>query len=181
MAALAGRPLFEQLYAGHHQTLYAYLLGRTADPDLALDLLQDTFLRLWRNVHLVGDLSTEGQHAWLFAVARNLVIDQYRAQSTRRATGQALEDAAQMANSTAPHSDVEVEVAYGERLQELDDAIRALPEDLRVVLVLSVVGERTSTEVGELLGRPAGTVRYQLAEARRRLAHSLRMLEVVNQ
>lgn len=76
---------------------------------------------------------------------------------------------------------MEVEVAYGERLQELDDAIRALPEDLRVVLVLSVVGERTSTEVGELLGRPAGTVRYQLAEARRRLAHSLRMLEVVNQ
>ena len=179
MAALGSQPLFEQLYAAHHQTLHAYFLGRTADPDLALDLLQDTFLRLWRNLHVIGDLSTVRQRAWLFAVARNLVIDQYRAQSTRRATGQALVDAAQTADSTAPPA--EAEVAHGERLQELDRAIRALPDDLRVVLVLSVLGERTSAEVGELLGRPPGTVRYQLAEARRRLAHGLRVLEVVTQ
>lgn len=166
------------MYATHHQTLHAYFFGRTADPELALDLLQDTFLRLWRNLQMVGDLSIERQRAWLFSVARNLVIDQYRVQSTRRATGQALAHLAANADATAPPA--ELEVAYRERLEELDKAIRALPEDLRVVVVLSVLGERNSTEVGELLGRPAGTVRYQLAEARRRLAQSLRLLEVVN-
>lgn len=171
--------VFDQMYAAHHQTLHAYFLGRTSDPELALDLLQDTFVRLWRNLQAVGDLASERQRAWLFSVARNLVIDQHRALSTRRATQQALADAAATANSSAPPADMEV--AVREKLQELDLAIRDLPEDLRVVLVLSVVGERTSTEVGELLGRPPGTVRYQLAEARRRLAHNLRLQDLVMQ
>ena len=179
MASREAHSLFEQLYATHRQTLHAYFVGRTADPELALDLLQDTFLRLWRNLQVLCDLSPERQRAWLFSVARNLVIDQYRAQSTRRATGQALAQAETIAQSAAPAA--EVEVAYGERLEELDHAIRTLPEDLRMVLVLSVLGERNSFEIGEMLARPAGTVRYQLAEARRRFAHNLRLLDVVNQ
>jgi RNA polymerase sigma-70 factor (ECF subfamily) len=48
-----------------------------------------------------------------------------------------------------------------------------LPEALREVLVLHVLGDRNSTEIGAALGRPAGTVRYQLAEARRLLARAL--------
>ena len=48
-----------------------------------------------------------------------------------------------------------------------------LPDDLRVVLVLSVLGERTSAEIGAILGRPPGTVRYQLSQARKRLAEQL--------
>jgi RNA polymerase sigma-70 factor, ECF subfamily len=45
------------------------------------------------------------------------------------------------------------------------------------VLVLQVLDERTSAEIGELLGRPAGTVRYQLSQARKRLAVELRLLD----
>ena len=178
MASREAHSLFEQLYAAHHQTLHAYFVGRTADPELALDLLQDTFVRLWRNLQSIGDLSLERQRAWLFSVARNLVVDQYRAQSTRRATGQALANAALADVSTAPAA--EMEVAYSEGLQELDHVIRELPEDLRLVLVLTVLGDRNSSEIGEMLGRPAGTVRYQLAEARRRIANKLRLLDVVN-
>jgi RNA polymerase sigma-70 factor (ECF subfamily) len=60
----------------------------------------------------------------------------------------------------------------------MDAAIGRLPEDLRTVLVLQVLGDRTSAEIGELLGRPAGTVRYQLALARRHLADELKVIEV---
>src|SRR5262250_3099891 len=106
------------MYAAHQQALYAYFLGRTSDPELALDLLQDTFVRLWRNLQVVGDLSSERQRAWLFSVARNLVIDQRRALSTRRATQQALADRAATADFSAPAADTEV--ASEEKLQELD-------------------------------------------------------------
>jgi len=58
----------------------------------------------------------------------------------------------------------------------VDRAIRRLPEHLRTVLVLQVLGERTSAEIGEMLDRPAGTVRYQLSQARKRLAEELRLL-----
>ena len=62
-------------------------------------------------------------------------------------------------------------------LRLVDEAIRRLPEALRTVLVLQVLDERTSAEIGELLGRPAGTVRYQISQARKRLAEELRRLE----
>jgi RNA polymerase sigma-70 factor (ECF subfamily) len=165
--------VFDALYAAHSQTLHAYFLGRTGDAELALDLLQDTFVRCWRNLANLDGLPPERQRAWLFAVARNLVIDEYRASATRRGTGQALARAAAAAgSSSAPAEDAVVE---REDLRAVDAAIQRLPLDLRTVLVLQVVGDRSSAEIGELLGRPAGTVRYQLAEARRRLRRELHL------
>ena len=169
---------FDVLYAANHQLLHAYLAGRTGDPELALDLLQDAFLRAWRSLASVEDLSAERQRAWLFSVARNLVIDQHRRRVTREATSAALAREASFADATAAPADRQLEER--ERRQAVDLAIRALPEELRTVLVLQVVGERNSTEIGELLGRPAGTVRYQLAEARRRLAKDLRLIDVAS-
>lgn len=163
--------VFDELYAAHRQTLHAYLLGRTGDAELALDLLQDMFVRAWRNLSMLEGLSAERQRAWLFSVARNLVIDQHRASATRGRTGEALVREAAVAPSGAEPA--EAEAAHRARLATLDAAISALPDELRIVLVLQVAGEHTSTEIGELLGRPAGTVRYQLSEARRRLALEL--------
>jgi RNA polymerase sigma-70 factor (ECF subfamily) len=55
----------------------------------------------------------------------------------------------------------------------LDLAIKRLPEDLRTVLALSVLAEMSSTEISAALGKPAGTIRYQLARARKYLADEL--------
>ena len=164
---------FDGLYTAHHQALHAFFLGKTSDAELSLDLLQDTFVRVWRNIETLDGLPPERQRAWLFAVARNLVIDQYRAAATRRSTAEVLARDALADERVAPAPDADV--LRREQLEALDTAIRLLPEDLRVVLVLQTVGERNSTEIGELLGRPPGTVRYQLAEARRRLARELRL------
>jgi RNA polymerase sigma-70 factor (ECF subfamily) len=161
--------IFDALYAAHRQTLHAYLLGRTADPEQALDLLQDVFVRAWRNLATLESLPIERQRAWLVAVARNLAVDHYRAQATRRAAADALVRGLD-APTAAP---AEAEVVERERLARLDAAIWRLPADLRIVLVLQVVDGRTSTEIGALLDRPPGTVRYQLAQARRRLARDL--------
>jgi RNA polymerase sigma-70 factor (ECF subfamily) len=163
--------IFDALYTAHRQTLHAYLLGRTADPEQTLDLLQDVFVRAWRNLAVLQDLPVERQRAWLVAVARNLAVDHYRAQATRRTASDALVREAAVAQLEAASS--ESEAAERERLAQLDAAIRRLPEDLRIILMLQVVDGSTSTEIGELLDRPAGTVRYQLAQARHRLAREL--------
>jgi RNA polymerase sigma-70 factor (ECF subfamily) len=169
--------LFDALYVAHRQTLHAYFLGKTGDAELALDLLQDTFVRVWRSLEVVDGVSQERRRAWLFSIARNLVIDQYRKGSTRRTTGERLARDMALEDATAPAADAEA--SERERRTAVHAAIQRLPEDLRIVLMLQLVGERTSTEIGELLGRPAGTVRYQLAEARRRLAADLQLVESV--
>jgi RNA polymerase sigma-70 factor (ECF subfamily) len=163
--------LFDALYDEHRAALHAFFLGRTGDPELALDLLQELFIRAWRGIKMLEALPAERRKYWLYSVARNLVVDAYRSRGAGRTAQERLQrltrpDVADSADRGALEN---------ERLAELDAAIRRLPDDLRVVLVLQVVGERTSAEIGEIVGRPPGTVRYQLARARRQLAASLHL------
>lgn len=161
--------LFDDLYAQHQRALHAFFFGRTSDRELALDLLQEVFLRLWRSIRVVEALPPERRHHWLYAVARNLVVDTYRG----RASGSAALERLQRLTPPDIADPPETDVLHAEAVDRLDRAIHNLPDDLRVVLVLQALGERTSTEIGEVLGRPAGTVRYQLAQARHRLAEVL--------
>jgi len=167
------RRLFDDLYDAHQRTLHAFFLGRTSDRELALDLLQELFLRVWRSIQVLQALPAERRHYWLYSVARNLVVDTYRS----RGAGQAAVERLQRLTPPSVAEPPEASVIDDEQRARVDAAVATLPDDLRVVLVLQVLGERTSAEIGEILGRPPGTVRYQLAQARRRLAS---VLEGVN-
>jgi RNA polymerase sigma factor (sigma-70 family) len=162
---------FDAVYAEYRQAVHAFFLGRTSDPEQALDLLQECFLRVWRNQDSLEALPVERRRFWVFSVARNLLVDHYR----RRAAGQAAQDALDAtAELTQQWSDPPEDTLLDqEGLRELDRAISQLPDDLRVALVLQVVGGQTSAQIGEALGQPAATVRYHLAQARRRLADEL--------
>jgi RNA polymerase sigma-70 factor, ECF subfamily len=164
--------IFDAMYAAHASDLHDYLLGRTGDVEVARDLLQEVCIRLWRSVAELGELTPGRQRAWLFTVARNLVVDFYRS----RASAATAQDALIRTNEAVVVPAAEVDAISRSELAVLDAAIARLPEALRAVLVLQVLGDRTSAEIGELLDRPAGTVRYQLAQARRQLAKELRLL-----
>jgi RNA polymerase sigma-70 factor, ECF subfamily len=167
--------VFTRVFEAHRHAVHAYFLGRVADPELARDLLQETFLRAWRRLSEIGPLPEERQRAWLFTVARNLAIDSYRADASRRATQAALrhQAATQPTTVAGPH----VHAELGERLAALDAAIGRLPEDQRVILSMATAGGLTSRQIGEALGEPAGTVRYRLSQARKQLAAALDLEE----
>src|SRR5579859_1586511 len=146
---------FDALYAAYRQPLHAYFLGRTSDPEQALDLLQECFLRVWRNQSSMEALPSDRQRFWLFSIARNLVVDHYRRRAASQTALEALDvDARSAAHWAAPADHALVEQ---DELRELDRAIARLPDDLRVALVLQVVGEQTSAQIGEVLGQPAAT------------------------
>jgi RNA polymerase sigma-70 factor (ECF subfamily) len=166
---------FDQLYTGHRPALHAYFVGRTGDGDAALDLLQEVFLRAWRQRATLQAMPAAQHRFWLFAVARNLVIDYFRRQAKQVEATVQLQQQALMSVSVAPSPGMVY--AQQEQVQLLDHAIQRLPEQLRTVLALHVLGELNSGEIGELLNMPAGTVRYQLSQARRRLAEDLGLLD----
>ena len=167
--------VFTELFDRHRHAVHAYFLGRVADPELARDLLQETFLRAWRRLSEIAPLPPDRQRAWLFAVARNLAIDSYRAGAARQAAEAALRHQATTAEATVagPHRTAESR----ERLAKLDAAIRDLPEEQRVILSMATAGGLTSRQIGEALGEPAGTVRYRLSQARKQLAAALDLEE----
>jgi RNA polymerase sigma-70 factor (ECF subfamily) len=165
--------LFEQAYEKYYQIFYAYFFGRTSDKEAAQDLLQETFLRVWRHCQSLQELTDEQQRAWMFTIARNLLIDYYRHRATRSA---AEDEFAQFAlPSPGTQNDMDALVGEMEQVAQLDLAIKRLPEELRTVLVLGTLAGMSSTEIGAMLGKPAGTVRYQMAKARKKLAEALHL------
>jgi RNA polymerase sigma-70 factor, ECF subfamily len=159
---------FRRLYDTHRDAVYAYLIGRAWDRQLAADLLQEVFLRVWRHLDTAAGLPADGQRGWIFTVARNLSIDAGRHDRTLAGAEQAL--AAEPVAPAAPASDA---VISAERAAIVGAAIRRLPEPQRVTLALAAAGGLTSAEIGAALGIPPGTVRYRLSVARRALAGAL--------
>jgi RNA polymerase sigma-70 factor, ECF subfamily len=163
--------VFTRIFDQHRNAVHAYFLGRVADPELARDLVQETFLRTWRRLSEIATLPADKQRAWIFTVARNLAIDSYRAGAARRAAEAALRSQAATQETTVagPHREAESR----ERLARLDAAIGQLPEEQRVILTMATAGGLTSSQIGEALGEPPGTVRYRLSQTRKQLAAAL--------
>lgn len=163
---------FDEIYQEHRVAVYAYLVGRLGNRESAADLLQETFLRVWRRLPELSGLSADRQRAWIFTAAKNLVIDSYRARAAHNATKAAMHSGGAAATA-GPLDDPSVMADYTDRRTQVDKAIERLPEAQRVVLALHLAGNLSSAEVGEQLGVPPGTVRYRLSEARRKLTIDL--------
>lgn len=166
---------FDRLYDAERVALHAYFLGRTSDPEVAQDLLQEAFLRAWRNISKLRDLPEDRQRYWLYAVARNLVTDHHRADASRTRSRQAA--AVDPRWQRGGVEDPQAVAAHREKMEDLDRAMEELPEELRTVLSMQVVGGLSSGRIGEALEKPAGTIRYQLSVARKRLAESLKSID----
>ncbi|HLZ10589.1 MAG TPA: RNA polymerase sigma factor [Chloroflexota bacterium] len=167
--------LFRQIYDDHRQAIHAYLLGRTGDPETALDLVQETFLRAWRNLPALEEIPDDRRRYWLFSVARNVGTDHFRRDATRSAV--VAEVARQPSREQSSPDDPPERAEKREGVQNLDRALRALPEDLRTALVMNVLAGMTSVQIGNLSGVPAGTIRYRIALARKHLAAELQLLD----
>ena len=105
---------FEEYYARHSREVWALAYARLLNADLALDLLQETFLRLWRN-GLTGEviLNVRG---WLLRVVRNLAEDQAKSSFRRNGT-QPSESMDRIAGSISFPSEVLEQAETAERLR----------------------------------------------------------------
>ncbi|MFC4811790.1 RNA polymerase sigma factor [Paenibacillus sp. GCM10023250] len=170
------RALFRELYAAHAKPIFAFLLARTNDRELAADLLQDVFLKTWNRIEAVAAVPADERLYWLFAVASNRLKDQYRRSANRKRAEERLEAGPGAAPGAAP-GDLSGVLAGRERMRELEAQIGRLPEELRGLLLMKVLGGLSSVQIGAAMGLPAGTVRYKISQARKLLADGLRLIE----
>lgn len=165
---------FEELYEEHHRGLHAFFYGRTNNRAHTLDLLQITFMRVWQYIYKLFKLSIELRAKWIYTVARNLVTDHYRSSANR--LGAFYNDDSLQNALPASESAMDDKLSKKEQLGLLNQAISELPEELRMILSLSLLGEMNSVEIGEHLEMPPGTVRYKLSQARQMLAQRLQLV-----
>jgi len=169
----AGLALFDEVYRLHNRPVYAYLRGRCGEMDAAADLLQETFLRAWRHLDEVRRVPAESRLYWLLAVARNVANDHHRRKEVRRPFAHPLPET--LPSGDRAH-DPAASAEAASTADDVDQALAALPEDLRVVVSLRYLGDLNSAEIAQALDRPPGTVRYQLSQARALLARNMRLM-----
>lgn len=151
------------LYDAHAPRVYRVVYRLAGDASLADEITQDTFVKAFaRLAEFRGD-SAFG--SWLHAIAVSHVLNSFRTLRRRRAREADLDDARDV-KATATESDPDLR-------DRLAAAIAALPEKLRVPVVLHDVEGFTHGEIAQMTGVPEGTCKTRLMIARAKLREEL--------
>lgn len=129
------------LYSDYHGKILGYIQSRVNNAVLAEDLCADVFLKVYEKLDTF-DEKKASLSTWIYTVARNTLTDYYR---TRRVTEEIPE-------TYADGSDVEESVISAEILDVLADALEALPERERDIIVLRYYSGKTLKDIGQKLG-----------------------------
>jgi len=165
------RSAFEAEVLPQLDSLYRLALRLTTDPSRAEDLVQDTVLKAFRSWQSFQPGTNI--RSWLFTILRNTFINDYRRRQR--------EPIAMDLDAVEPHAafraaqDEDPEGTFFSQIVDAKvlDAIDALPEDFREVLVLSDIENMSYAQIAEVLGVPVGTVKSRLFRARRQLQEVL--------
>ena len=159
-------PTWEQVARGHGRFLYTVAYRLTGNHDDAQDLVQEVLLRVQRGLATYRPGSMEG---WLSRIATNAFLDDVR-RRTRRPLDLVGDDVDRIATS-APAVD---EALATEQLpDDVQAALRTLPEEYRAAVVLCDVVGLTYEEIAASLSVPVGTVRSRIHRGRSQLREVL--------
>lgn len=140
----------------YHQPLLGYLYRMTMNEAVAADLVQESFLVIYREANR-GNLP-ERLKPWLYRIATNLCKDYWKKSSTRREITVGTGSVGQAEEAAAAVNIMELQV---ER-QWMLNALRRLPEDYRAVLFLRFYQDFTYEAIAETVGVPLNTVKSRM-------------------
>ena len=166
---------YDLLVERYKDPLTTYIYRFLGDRKECEDLLQETFLRVYRNRHSyrrIAKFST-----WLYTIAGNLARSEYRKRKRRRLYS------IQSVNRDEEEYEVEIpdETFSPDRHTEstiqdryIQEALRMIPEEFREVVVLRDVQQLAYEEIAEITGLPMGTVKSRINRGRTKLQVLLR-------
>jgi len=170
---------FGQLVSRYKDSITNYINMMVGDYDNAVDLCQETFLRVYRNIHRYSNVYQFS--TWIYRIATNLAIDEIRYRKRRgRVFYQNIWGSRKSADKDAPEFELtdarrgpRDEVLRKESSQVLADAIRSLPEKYRTAFIMKEVQELPYDVIAKTLNCSAGTIKSRLHRARELLQRKL--------
>lgn len=145
--------LLQALHDEHAADLWRYVVRLTGDPQLASDVVQEALFRAWQRPGVLARGHTSPR-AWLFTVARNLVIDTQRSAHARREIPH--DDLPEDSGARADHTDAMLDSWL------VADALGQLSLEHRTVIVHAFYGRRSVADIAGALDIPPGTVKSRL-------------------
>ena len=162
---------FEALITPHERMVWRVCWHYTQHTEDARDCAQETMLKAWRALpDYRGDCSLE---TWLYRIATSCCLDFLRTKS--RGTAESTEQLAEEGgfDPPDPSPQPEEELQRRDERAELQSALAALPDDMRIALTMSAVEGRRYEDIAQVLGVAPGTVKSRISRARVRLSEIL--------
>jgi RNA polymerase sigma-70 factor (ECF subfamily) len=164
---------FRALVVRYQRKAYGVALGIVKDPDLAWDVAQEAFVRVHQ--HLAEFKGDAAFSTWVLRIASNLSIDALRRERQARRLAiddvpePVLSEAADGILATSLGVNPQETVLRRELAERMTEALAALPEAHRTILVLRELEGLSYEELAERLGIPRGTVMSRLFHARKKM------------
>ncbi|QLH25371.1 RNA polymerase sigma factor [Streptomyces sp. Rer75] len=158
---------FDELYRRSAPWLTARLRRRCADDEIVAEVLQETYLAVWRAAaSFAGSVGREEAGGWLWTIAARRLVDAFRSRG-RHAT-------LPLSSAPAPEApSAEYEALEATVGGDLGAALERLAPELHQVLTAMVLDGLTTRETSALLRIPEGTVKTRARRARSELRKAL--------
>lgn len=160
---------FAALFAANKDKVYSIALRYSGDPTAAMDIAQETFLKLWSHIKdFRGESSFDG---WLYRIVSNACMD-YQRRRKRLTFVDGILDIFGSSRETALHDLVKEEMQ-----QSVQRVVGKLPAEQRMAVVLRYTEDLSYEEIAEVMGCSRGTVASRLNRAHKTLERRLRHLQ----
>ena len=166
LAAVArgDKAAMQVLYQRHHDPLYGFIRSRCCDAALAMDVVQDAMLDVWRSAARFSGKSSV--RTWIFAIGRNKLVDRIR----RSSQLSYVDEVPEQVDETPDAAEI---IAASQDAGRLRACLDKLKKVQLAVIRLAFFDELPYGEIAEIEGVPVGTVKTRIHHAKQALMHCL--------
>ena len=161
------RKIFTQIYDDYVDKIYRFIFFKVNSQEIAQDLCSETFLRGWQSFK-DNKQEIENPQAFLYQIARNLVIDHYREKGRTQTVS------ADYVSITDPGQDLEEQALMNSDLSEIRLALADLKDNYQEVVVWHYIDDLSIPEISKLVNKSEGAVRVMLHRALKSLKNNLK-------
>lgn len=150
------RKIFTQIYDAYIDRIYRFVFLKVNSKDIAQDLCSETFVHAW---DCFKDKEIDNPQAFLYQIARNLVIDHYREKGKTQTV--------QVENVSIIDSsvDIEGESLKGSDLGDIQTVMASIRSEYQDIVTLHYIEDLTVPEIAKMLNKTEGNVRVTLHRA----------------
>lgn len=160
------RKVFSQIYDDCIDKIYRFIFFKVNSQEIAQDLCSETFLRGWQSFKN-NKKKIENPQAFLYQIARNLVVDHYRDKGRTQTVS------ADCVPIIDPGEDLEEQALLRSDLDTIKSALTGLKDEYQEVVIWHYIDDLSIPEISKMLNKSEGAVRVTLHRALKSLKNKV--------
>lgn len=152
------KDLFSKIYDENVEKIYRFVFLKVSSQEVAEDLSSEVFLRGWQ-VFKENREEIENPSAFLYQIARNLIVDHYREKAKTQTVS------AELTPIIDQSQNVEEKALIGSDMDKVRVVLADLKDDYRELIVWHYIDDYSVPEIAKMVNKPEGTVRVRLHRA----------------